>query len=227
MVSESESDGKLAPSRRDPSLKQPKHPKYIKPRAKSEHNDTVTQPADAPNQQPQPLTANTVRTTDLPPFTKVNAKWRNVFIPSLYNALFQSEAPFKDFVLSAPKFINIVQNLVDHVYPEVDYTVKRDDAIHLLVRSNSLSLCSAQYLLSKAYNHINEKRSSLGGDAVAVVAKHLKELGYEVEDAKLWCRWAKRVDGPMFFKIPTPQTCPIDTKHKDYIVSIPPIFSSV
>jgi hypothetical protein len=86
-------------------------------------------------QQPRVLTANTVRVTDLPEFTQVDSKWRKVFVPSLYNVLFQLEAPFKDFILGTERFISIVQKVVDCVYPEVDYTVKRDEPIHLLVRS--------------------------------------------------------------------------------------------
>jgi hypothetical protein len=82
----------------------------------------------------------------------------------------------------------------------------------------SLSRSCTQCFL-KAYNHINEKRSSIGGAAVAIIEKYIKTLGYDAEEVKLWCRWAKRIDGPIFYKKPTPQTCPTDIKHKDYIVS--------
>lgn len=79
------------------------------------------------------LNGNTVRVSDLPEFTEVDSKWRKVFIPSLYNAFFCSSAPFKEFVVGSTRFIRIVQEVVDCVYPEVKYTVKRDDAIHLIV----------------------------------------------------------------------------------------------
>ena len=92
------------------------------------------QKTSVPKQPSRPLTANNVRVTDLPDFTQIGSKWRKVFVPSLYNALFQSEAPFKDFVLGSSKFTGIIQDLVTRIYPEVDYTVKRDGAIHLLVR---------------------------------------------------------------------------------------------
>jgi hypothetical protein len=80
-----------------------------------------------------------------------------------------------------------------------------------------------QYIFSKAYNRINEKRSSIGGAAVTIIEKYLENLGYDAEEVKIWCRWAKRIDGPIFYKKPTPQTCPTDIKHKDYIVSAPAI----
>jgi hypothetical protein len=54
-------------------------------------------------------------------------------IPSLYNFFLHSDTLFKDFVLGSSKFIAIVQDLVEHIYPEVDYTIKKDNAILLLV----------------------------------------------------------------------------------------------
>jgi hypothetical protein len=96
----------------------------------------------------RPLTANTVRVSHLPPFTQVNSKWRKIFIPSLYNTFFHSEASFMDFVLGTSKFISIVQDLVDRVYPEVDYTIKGNDPILLLVSTIiSMPTCCAQVTL--------------------------------------------------------------------------------
>ena len=96
----------------------------------------------------RPLTANTVWVSHLPPFTQVNSKWRKIFIPSLYNTFFHSEAPFKDFVLETSKFISIVQDLVDRIYPEVDYTIKGDDPILLLVSTIiSMPMCCVEVTL--------------------------------------------------------------------------------
>jgi hypothetical protein len=53
-----------------------------------------------------------------------------------------------------------------------------------------------------------------------MIKKYLKVRDYNVEEVKLWCQWAKRVDGPIFHKKPTPQTCPADMKHKYYVVSV-------
>jgi hypothetical protein len=61
---------------------------------------------------------------------------------------------------------------------------------------------------------------SIGGDAVGMIEKYLKVHDYNVEEVKFWWRWAKQVDKPIFHKKPTPQTCPADIKHKDYIVSV-------
>jgi hypothetical protein len=178
---------------------------------------------DKPARAARPLTANSVRISHLPEFTQVNSKWKKIFIPSLYRTLFYSKAPFQDFVLGSSKFISIVQDVVNRVYPEVDYIIARDDPILLLVCIiNSVSDSADDFDLSirtpKAYNRINEKRSSLGADAVDIIAKHLQQLEYEPGDVKVWCRWAKRVDGPIFYEKPTPKTCTFAKNHKDYIV---------
>ena len=136
IVSESESDSNET-SLPNPSLKQPKRTKPEPKQKKKQPNASGPEPS-VREQQPQApnraLTANNVRVADLPDFTQVDSKWRKIFVPSLYNVLFQSEAPFKDFILGSAKFISIVQKVVDCVYPEVDYAVKRDEPIHLLVR---------------------------------------------------------------------------------------------
>jgi len=67
-------------------------------------------------------------------------------------------------------------------------------------------------------HHINEKWSSLGADAISIIAKHLLHLKYEPGDIKVWCQWAKQIDGPIFYEKPTPQTCTFDKTHKDDIV---------
>lgn len=129
-VSESENDRDSAPPRKKSADKSASQPQHRMKREKPQLPVAV--------QQAEPrhrtLTANSVRVIDLPAFTQVDARWRQIFIPTLYNTFFHSDAPFKDFFLGTTKFIQIVQGLVRRVYPEVDYTVSRDDPIHLLVR---------------------------------------------------------------------------------------------
>lgn len=111
-----------------------KKPRPVKRPSKQEQSQPTQPPENAPwEPRRRALNGNTVRVSDLPEFTEVDSKWRKVFIPSLYNAFFCSSAPFKEFVVGSTRFIRIVQEVVDCVYPEVKYTVKRDDAIHLIV----------------------------------------------------------------------------------------------
>jgi hypothetical protein len=135
MISKSESDSDCdhAKSLPNPSRRQPKHAKLELKQQKSQASDVRKVPQH--EQPPRVLTTNAVQVTDLPEFTQVNSKWRKVFIPMLYNMLFQLEVPFKDFILGTTKFIIIVQKVVDLVYPEVDYTIRRNEPIHLLMRS--------------------------------------------------------------------------------------------
>jgi hypothetical protein len=89
--------------------------------------------------------------------------------------------------------------------------------LSLLCRvANVLHRLTISYI--KAYNHVNEKQSSLGANAVDVIAKHLQCLEYGPADVKVWCRWAKQVDGPIFYEKPTPQSCTFNNKDEDYII---------
>ena len=64
----------LSPTLKNNSKPPLKQPKYINDKPKLTQNDTATQLADAPEQRLRPLTANTVRATNLPSFTQVDAK---------------------------------------------------------------------------------------------------------------------------------------------------------
>ena len=58
--------------------------------------------------------------------------------------------------------------------------------------------------ITQAYDRINEKRSKIAGDAVKRIDDHIRTLA-TVKDIKDWCRWAKRPDGPVFWKKPAPK----------------------
>jgi len=172
---------------------------------------------------PKPIwTAHSVCVGDLPAFTQVNSKWKKVFIPSLYDSLYMSSQPFQAFVSGSTTFIKIIQQLVNCVYPEVHYIISKDEPIHLLVSSHLMFVIFSIFSLCtiKAYNRVNEKRSRIGKDAIKIVETHLECIGLtDADDIKCWCRWAKRVDGPLFFKTPTPQSRPTDKNDAKYIVS--------
>jgi hypothetical protein len=70
----------------------------------------------------------------------------------------------------------------------------------------------------QAYNRINEKRSSVGSMALKNIKSHIKTLGDD-QSGREWLRWAVRVDGPLFFKVPTPYGCPSNRKDPGYVVS--------
>lgn len=62
----------------------------------------------------------------------------------------------------------------------------------------------------QAYNRINEKRSSIGINALKMLKAHVKTLKGE-DEQKIWLRWSLRGDGPLFFKVPSP----MGLDHKD------------
>ena len=76
---------------------------------------------------------------------------------------------------------------------------------------------SLSYLL-QVYNWINEKRSSIGSSAISIVKQHISTLNRE-NAAKHWLCWPLRMDGPLFFKVPSPPHSLIDNKDPQYKVS--------
>jgi hypothetical protein len=78
------------------------------------------------------LNGNNVRMADLPGFA--TKKWRDTFLPTLYDEFFTSSNPFDDFCIGTPTFVNILQEIINKVYPEVEYTVTSSDSIHFLVK---------------------------------------------------------------------------------------------
>jgi hypothetical protein len=55
----------------------------------------------------------------------------------------------------------------------------------------------------KAYNQINEKRSSIGSNAVKLLEAHASTLNGE-KAAKEWLRWCIWPGGPLLFELPSP-----------------------
>ncbi|KAF8073481.1 hypothetical protein FPV67DRAFT_1409912 [Lyophyllum atratum] len=124
--------------------------------------------------------------SDLPEF--VREKWRTTFLPTLYDKFFTSDQPFDTFCKGSNEFVTLLQVIVEEVYPDFEY---------------------------EAYNRVNEKRSSIGSNAITIVEKHLRTLEGE-QAAKDWLRWSRRVDGPLFFKVPSPIDSPVEQNDPEY-----------
>lgn len=78
------------------------------------------------------LNGNNVRVADLPEFAQ--RKWRDTFLPTLYDKFFASDEPFDGFYRCSNEFVALLQSIVEEVYPDVDYEVNSSDSIHFLVR---------------------------------------------------------------------------------------------
>jgi len=78
------------------------------------------------------LNGNNVRMSDLPKFAE--AKWRDTFLPTLYDKFFASDQPFEGFYKGNDQFLALLQGIVEEVYPDIDYEVTSLDSIHFLVR---------------------------------------------------------------------------------------------
>jgi hypothetical protein len=73
----------------------------------------------------------------------------------------------------------------------------------------------------QANDRIIEKKSKIAIAAVTSIETHLREMGLDGNLAQIdhWCRYAKRPNGPLFWKVPTPETCTMNADDPDYIVS--------
>jgi hypothetical protein len=78
------------------------------------------------------LNGNTVRMSDLPKFA--SEKWRDTFLPTLYDKFFASNQPFEGFYKGSDQFVALLQGIIEEVYPNVNYEVSSSDSIHFLVR---------------------------------------------------------------------------------------------
>ncbi|KAG2005608.1 hypothetical protein CC2G_002000 [Coprinopsis cinerea AmutBmut pab1-1] len=175
------------------------------PASRSRSRSTTPKPPSYPGppvketKGSQYLKATNVRETDLPMFVRANQKWKHRFLPTLFHRLYISKEPFAGFILASESFVQTVQNVVDVVYPEVEYTVTfHGEPIHLL-----------------AYNRCNEKRSLIAGEAVTKVVQKLKSFS-NIHEAQSWLTWASSITGPLYFKHPIPPSSPTHPSHPAY-----------
>lgn len=82
---------------------------------------------DTPTPSPKPIRTQEV---GLPGF--VTGDWSNVFLPTLYHALFCSENPFESFQKSN-MLIATIQHVLDTVYPGNTYVVTWDSPVCQMV----------------------------------------------------------------------------------------------
>ncbi|RXW16237.1 hypothetical protein EST38_g9617 [Candolleomyces aberdarensis] len=166
------------------------------------------------------LTANDVRTTDLPPFLEARNKWKAVFLPSLYHTFFLSMEIFDAFRSSSPEFLETVQELIDLIYPESRYVLAE----------------AGDPIVLTAYNRISIIRSQVASYAVTIIQEHMRET-FRLQDrhaapdyhnAHSWLLWARQLAfSPLFFEVPTPLECRVPQDDPAFIVSNPQLFAVV
>ncbi|KAH6908108.1 hypothetical protein BKA70DRAFT_1222909 [Coprinopsis sp. MPI-PUGE-AT-0042] len=167
---------------------------------------SVQRKSSSQPQQPESelssLTASSTRMEHLPEFAPKNQKWSLAFLPTLHRRLYNSKDPFDDFLLASKTLVSIVQDIVDAVYIDVTYTVK----------------CKGEPFHFMAYNRVNERRNAIVNEALALVIVKVKSFATPKE-AKEWLVWARRMNGPLYWEMPTPATCKItDIEDERYIV---------
>ena len=169
------------------------------------------------------VTSNNIRVDNLPDFAK-DKTWRNNFLPTLYDKFFASSKPFSQFAKGSKEFVSLLQVVMNEVYPHVKYKVSALDTIHALVILSSVRNDDCDIWTnispSQAYNRVNEKRSTVGSNAVKIVENHIRTLD-GTKASRDWLLWASRGDGPLFFTKPVAPDAPLDRKDPNYVVSLP------
>lgn len=184
----------------------PEQPKPTKPSQKGTQRKATKKsnlpPEDSKPEVPAPepkrvvgrLIANKVHSSDLPDFIQANSQWRTTFLPTLRKAFYFSTDPFEAFQSKSLEFRNLVQEIVNLVYPSSGYQiVSEDDPIVLM-----------------AYNRINGCRGEIAQEALSRIEEHLTATNAfkTTQDAADWINWGCRLrTGPLFWETPTPIAC--------------------
>lgn len=100
---------------------------------KSREDAPLVKTTVATKAKPKRLNGNNVRMSDLPEFAE--AKWRDAFLPTLYDKFFASDKPFDAFAKGSDQFVALLQAVVVEVYPDIEYKVTSSGGIHFLVRN--------------------------------------------------------------------------------------------
>ncbi|KAF8149985.1 hypothetical protein B0H34DRAFT_731990 [Crassisporium funariophilum] len=134
-----------------------------------------------------PVSVSATDADGLPMWLKPD--WSTRFLPTAYHRLFSSADPLREFNKSQA-FIDILQELLDIVYPGHTYTVQWNDKV-----------------FQTAYQRLSEKRSQFGADAITHVKTFFKQGSMANNPAAIaaYAKWALTPDGPALYKVPTPQ----------------------
>ncbi|KDR82214.1 hypothetical protein GALMADRAFT_135578 [Galerina marginata CBS 339.88] len=129
-------------------------------------------------------------------------RWTDAFLSSLAHALYISQKPFKHFKSKAPEFLQVVQEIFNLSYPEIELALRSNDE-----------------LVKTAYQRIKVKRAKLASDILVDVTKFFQgpEYAHQPDRIKEYAWWAVRHDGPGYYAQPTPLTCKVPPKDERYI----------
>ncbi|KAL0058855.1 hypothetical protein AAF712_014434 [Marasmius tenuissimus] len=175
----------------------------------SDSSDSET-PAPATSQPKTPArkSKNTPQTPDsskaklpLPAFALKQNNWRNLFLPTLYAIYFANPEPFVNFRKGGGEFHNIVQVVVDLVFPDEEYAVTtlKDDAIY-----------------HTAYDRVGEKQSAIRRDAEDAVKNYFTDSQFKNKPSLVMSHaiWGSLPNGVGICATPTPRKH-MNLKHGD------------
>ncbi|KAJ6611644.1 hypothetical protein B0H10DRAFT_2223807 [Mycena sp. CBHHK59/15] len=138
----------------------------------------------------------------------VGPTWETLALPALYSALYRSSDPMifatkGETAVSEGVALKAIRDKIDKIYP-----------------GNTLpTFLWNDVLLSWAVSRVREHRTLVIQTCLSVIDAFFKTEEYLGKPAAImkYAKYALRVDGPAFWKIPTPESCPRDPKAPEYI----------
>ncbi|KAH9995455.1 hypothetical protein BJV74DRAFT_739415, partial [Russula compacta] len=123
--------------------------------------------------------------------------WSTSFLPTLYRRLGSAKNPWKPYK-DGSSMLDMIQEILDMVYPNSGYRVRIGDKIYSMDR-------------------LNEKRTYFGHEAIKIVTSFFNTEKYAGRRSAIakYANWATRSDGPGVFGSPTPINCTVPIDHPD------------
>ncbi|PPQ88864.1 hypothetical protein CVT25_009052 [Psilocybe cyanescens] len=131
-----------------------------------------------------------------------DARWKDLFIPSITHALYVSREPFPDWTTDSKTFLATVQKVFNVSFPNVTYTLSAGDAV-TTTAYKCVKSCKS-LLASAVLNHI-------------VAFFNAPEYATNRKNILYFVKWVLRHGGPAYFSVPIPSDSIINHKHKDYV----------
>lgn len=156
----------------------------------------------------------------------VGPTWETVALPALYSALYRSSDPLifatkGDTAASEAVALKAIRDIIDKNYP--GNTLPTFLWNNVLVSRVRLLAGVINILLttfSQGVSRVRERRSLVIQTCLNVIDAFFKTEEYLGKPAAIskYAKYALRVDGPAFWKIPTPESSPRDPKAPGYTV---------
>ncbi|KAN0134190.1 hypothetical protein V8E53_007962 [Lactarius tabidus] len=125
-----------------------------------------------------------------------DARWTQVFLPTLTHALYISDHPFTDWMWSSSKLVETIQMVFDLSFTNISYALSPEDCV--IKATRRLKLANEILILVKMFFDGTEFRN-------------------QPERVREYVRWALRSGGPAYYETPVPFSCKLQKDDPNYL----------